>query len=95
MTTEQKQFITNLCQEARWLDGQNSMSQFLQYQYNGVPQFVTSITQQELDTIPQYAEVGLTVDDLAQLAYVNFQIMMLIQDKLPNIVKMSHTPQVV
>lgn len=45
MTTEQKQFITNLSNFARWLDGQYTMTEFLNYQYNGAPDFDALITQ--------------------------------------------------
>lgn len=41
-----------------------------------------------------YAEIGLTTSDLAELAYINFQMMVLIQQKLPHVVKMAHMPQV-
>lgn len=87
LTPSEQNHITRLAQFAQaMVDMRNTVYQ-LNYQWNGAPDFDTTITQAEIDEVPSFAAAGLTKTDMVEVEYVASQLLSLIEDKFPQLLE--------
>lgn len=89
LTASEQNHITSLAQfAAQMVDIRNAVYQ-LNYQWNGAPDFDTTITQGEIDEIASFAAAGLTKTDMVEVEYVASQLLLLIEDKFPQLLQVQ------
>lgn len=89
LTASEQNHITRLAQFAKQMvDMRNTVYQ-LNYQWNGVPDFDTTITQAEIDELPALTAAGLTKTDMTEVEFVASQLLSLIEDKFPQLLQVQ------
>lgn len=89
LTNQQLDHISNLANLARVFEENYTKMVLLNYEWNGVPDFDTDITQGEIDAVPSLAARNLEVSDLTELNYIVSNLMVLVGDRLARVVKVA------
>lgn len=89
LDNSEQNHISNHATLAKFYEANYTKNVLLNYQWNGAPDYDTTITQEDIDAIPTLKEAGVTVADLNEMNYINFQVMTLLQDRLAIVVKMA------
>jgi hypothetical protein len=83
--------IGMLTELAAFLNAWFMKATLLNQQWNGALNYDETITQELIDSVPQFKAAGITVHDLAEMNYINFQMLALMDaSKQPVIAKMSN-----
>jgi hypothetical protein len=89
MPTSRQQYISFVANRARIMLGEFGPLAQTDVLWNGTPDYDTLITQAEIDTVPNLADAGLTVQQLADAIYALSVIKSTIFDHLPALAFLS------
>lgn len=89
LSASEQNHITHLAQFAQQMTDLRNIVYELNYQWNGAPDFDTTVTQQEIDAIPSLAAAGLTKTDMTEVEYVAAVLLGLIDDKFPQLLQVK------
>lgn len=89
LSNQQLDHISNLANLAQLFEQNYTKMVLLNYEWAGVPDYATDITQGEIDAVPSLFARNLEVSDLAELNYIVANLLPLIADRLARVVKVA------
>lgn len=92
MEAPQQNLISNASKAARVVLGQLEAINELDVLYNGSPQWVNLITQDQINSVPSFLAAGLTVQNIADVIYNLKLIKVQAESNLPALIMLANLP---